>query len=76
VRVRVGKGVTLVTPGVRMPEDAAGDQKRVVTPADAIRGGADYLVVGRPITKAADPAAAARAVAASMRGLSTEGGRP
>ena len=67
VRARVGKGITLVTPGVRMPEDAAGDQKRVVTPADAIFGGADYIVVGRPITKAEDPAAAARSIAASMR---------
>jgi orotidine-5'-phosphate decarboxylase len=76
VRARVGKGITLVTPGVRMPEDAAGDQKRVVTPADAIRRGADYIVVGRPITKAKDPAAAARAIAASMRGAFTEGRRP
>ena len=67
VRARVGKGITLVTPGVRMPEDAAGDQKRVVTPADAVFRGADYIVVGRPITKAEDPAAAARAIAASMR---------
>jgi orotidine-5'-phosphate decarboxylase len=76
VRARVGKGVTLVTPGVRMPGDAMGDQKRVVTPADAILRGADYVVVGRPITKAIDPAAAARAIAASMRGAFTEGGRP
>jgi orotidine-5'-phosphate decarboxylase len=67
VRARVGKGITLVTPGVRMSDDAAGDQKRVVTPADAIRLGADYIVVGRPITRAIDPAAAARAIAASMR---------
>jgi orotidine-5'-phosphate decarboxylase len=67
IRARVGKGITLVTPGVRMPEDVVGDQKRVVTPADAIRRGADYIVVGRPITKAIDPAAAARAIAASMR---------
>jgi len=44
-----------------------------VTPADAIRNGADYLVVGRPITKAADPAKAARAIAASMRGAMPEG---
>ncbi len=73
VRSRVGKGVVLVTPGVRMPGDAAGDQKRVVTPAEAIRRGADYLVVGRPITKAGDPAAAARAIAASMRGAFPEG---
>jgi orotidine-5'-phosphate decarboxylase len=73
VRERVGKGVTLVTPGVRMPEDAVGDQKRVMTPADAIRRGADYIVVGRPITKAIDPAAAARAIAASMRTAFPEG---
>jgi len=73
VRSRVGKGVVLVTPGVRMPGDAAGDQKRVVTPAEAIRRGADYLVVGRPITKADDPAAAARAIAASMRGAIADG---
>ena len=60
-------------PGIRTPGDDVGDQKRVVTPADAIRRGADYLVVGRPITKAADPAAAARAIAASMRDAFPEG---
>ncbi len=70
VRARVGSGVVLVTPGVRLPEDAAGDQKRVVTPEDAVRRGADYLVVGRPITKAEDPRAAARRFAAAMeRGI-------
>jgi orotidine-5'-phosphate decarboxylase len=47
----------------------------VVTPAEAIRRGADYIVVGRPITKAADPAAAARAIAASMRGAFPERSR-
>jgi orotidine-5'-phosphate decarboxylase len=67
-----GKGAVLVTPGVRMPGDAAGDQKRVVTPADAVRNGADYLVIGRPIAKARDPVAAARAIALSMRGLRAE----
>ena len=51
----------------RLPEDAAGDQKRIVTPFDAIRSGADYLVVGRPITKADDPVAAARRFAAEMK---------
>jgi len=65
VRARVGEGVALVTPGVRMPGGEAGDQKRVVSPADAARLGADYLVVGRPITRAADPPAAARAFAAA-----------
>ncbi len=67
LRARLGEKVTLVTPGVRLPEDAVGDQKRVVTPFEAIRGGADYLVVGRPITKAADPVAAARKFAADMK---------
>ncbi len=66
VRGRVGNRAILVTPGVRLPEDAAGDQKRVVTPEEAIRRGADYLVVGRPITKAPDPRAAARRFAAAM----------
>ncbi len=66
VRERVGNSLILVTPGVRLPEDAAGDQKRVVTPEEAVRRGADYLVVGRPITKAQDPVAAARRFAAAM----------
>lgn len=66
VRAAVGKNVVLVTPGVRLPGDSAGDQKRVVTPFDAMRAGADYLVVGRPITKAADPVAAARKIAAEI----------
>lgn len=66
VRARVGSEAVLVTPGVRLPEDAVGDQKRVVTPEDAVRAGADYLVVGRPITKAPDPVAAARRFAAAM----------
>ena len=67
VRELAGRSAVLVTPGVRLPEDAVGDQKRVVTPFDAMRNGADYLVVGRPITKAADPVAAARRFAAEMR---------
>jgi orotidine-5'-phosphate decarboxylase len=67
VRARMGKNAVLVTPGVRLPEDSAGDQKRVVTPFEAVRAGADYIVVGRPITRAADPAAAARKFAAEMR---------
>lgn len=66
VRERVGASVVLVTPGVRLPEEAAEDQKRVVTPEEAVRRGADYLVVGRPITKAQDPVAAARRFAAAM----------
>lgn len=63
VRETVGQALTIVTPGVRPAGSAAGDQKRVTTPEEAIRAGADHLVVGRPITGAADPAAAARAIA-------------
>jgi orotidine-5'-phosphate decarboxylase len=55
-----------VTPGVRPAGAPMGDQKRVLTPGEAIRAGADHLVVGRPITQAADPAAAAAAVQAEI----------
>lgn len=55
VRRMVGPGMTLVTPGVRSAGAATGDQKRVATPAEAIRDGADYLVIGRQVTRAADP---------------------
>jgi orotidine-5'-phosphate decarboxylase len=67
VRARAGKGVVLVTPGVRLPEDSVGDQKRVVTPFEAVRAGADYVVVGRPVTRAADPVAAARRFSSDMK---------
>jgi orotidine-5'-phosphate decarboxylase len=66
VRARLGKDVVLVTPGVRMPGGEAGDQKRVVTPSEAVARGADYIVVGRPVTRAKDPAAAARESAGAM----------
>ena len=58
---------TLVIPGIRPEGAAAGDQKRVATPAAAIAAGADYLVIGRPITQAADPAAAAAAILDEIR---------
>lgn len=58
---------TLVIPGIRPTGAAAGDQKRVATPAAAIAAGADYLVIGRPITQAADPAAAAAAILAEIQ---------
>ncbi len=59
VRAIAGPDAVLVTPGVRSAGAAAGDQKRVATPAEAIRNGADYLVIGRQVTRAADPAAEA-----------------
>ena len=73
LRRELGPGPLLVTPGIRLPTDQAGDQKRTGTPADAIRDGASYLVVGRPILEAADPAAAARAIRAEIaRGLGND----
>jgi len=63
---RFGLALTIVTPGVRPAGAALDDQKRVVTPADAIRAGADHLVVGRPVIAASDPAAAARAINAEI----------
>ncbi len=62
VRAIVGEDMVIVTPGVRPAGSAAGDQKRTLSPGEAIAAGADYVVVGRPITAAADPAAAANAV--------------
>jgi len=63
IRARFGDALMIVTPGIRPAGASANDQKRIVTPADAIKAGADYLVVGRPIIQADDPADAARAIA-------------
>lgn len=60
------QGTLFVTPGVRPAGSAVGDQKRVATPADAVRDGATHLVVGRPILVAEDPIAAAKAIRAEM----------
>ncbi len=68
VRGIVGPGMAIVTPGIRPKGADSGDQKRIMGPADAIAAGATHLVVGRPITAAADPAAAARAILAEMAG--------
>ncbi len=57
LKARFGKDFKLVTPGIRLADDAKGDQVRVVTPTDAVKLGADYLVIGRSITGAADPIA-------------------
>ena len=67
LRRALGPAVPLVTPGIRPEWAAAGDQKRVMTPAQAIAAGADHLVIGRPITAAPDPAAAAARILAELR---------
>ncbi len=55
IRKACGKDFLIVTPGVRPAGSETGDQKRVMTPGEAVKAGADYLVIGRPVTKAADP---------------------
>lgn len=67
VRAEVGPDVTLITPGVRPAGSAAQDQARVATPQQALDDGADLLVIGRPITGATDPGAAAATIAAGLR---------
>jgi orotidine-5'-phosphate decarboxylase len=66
LRKIVGHQMNLVTPGIRPTGAAAGDQKRIMTPARAIAAGADYLVVGRPVLEALEPAAAAEAIVAEI----------
>ena len=66
LRTALGPEFLLVVPGIRPDWAAKGDQKRVMTPAEALAAGADYLVIGRPITGAEDPAAAARRIAEEL----------
>jgi orotidine-5'-phosphate decarboxylase len=70
LRRRLGRRLRLACPGIRPSGAARGDQRRVATPAQALRAGADWLVVGRPITAAADPRAAARAILREMETVS------
>lgn len=68
LRQRFGSNFCLVTPGIRPAQAAPDDQSRVATPREAIASGADYLVIGRPITRAPDPLAALRSVLAEIAG--------
>ncbi|QHI95521.1 orotidine-5'-phosphate decarboxylase [Aristophania vespae] len=67
LRDALGENALLVVPGIRPKGNQADDQQRVMTPAQAAQAGADWIVVGRPITKAADPAQAARAIKAELQ---------
>jgi orotidine-5'-phosphate decarboxylase len=76
IRRACGADFLIVTPGIRPVAGASDDQARTATPATAIRAGADYLVIGRPITGAADPAAAADDIASEMEAALVAGGAP
>ena len=69
----VGRGMVLVTPGIRPAGTASGDQRRIMTTARAMEAGADYLVVGRPILEAGDPKAAADAIVAEIEKTTAQG---
>ena len=75
VRMIVGSSMAVVTPGIRPPGADHGDQKRVVTPAAAVRSGASHLVVARPIIAAPDPRAAAQAIIGDMESAYETAGR-
>jgi orotidine-5'-phosphate decarboxylase len=66
IRKACGPGFVIITPGIRMPGSHAGDQRRVATPAHAVREGADYIVVGRPVVEAEDPARAVKEIVDSL----------
>src|SRR5207244_2915069 len=70
VREVGGRQLIIVTPGVRSAGAAAGGQKRFATPSEAVRNGADYLVIGREVTRASDPEAACRAILAEVAAYS------
>lgn len=70
LRTQLPADFCLVTPGIRRPQDASGDQKRVVGPAEAIQNGSSYLVIGRPITRADSPALALQEFISALSGVS------
>lgn len=67
IRKTVPKDFQIITPGMRMPEDAVDDQKRIATPARALSNGASAIVIGRPVTQSKDPKAAAMRIAKNMQ---------
>ncbi|QSX42490.1 orotidine-5'-phosphate decarboxylase [Shewanella cyperi] len=69
LKQQLGQEFKLITPGIRPAGSDAGDQHRIMTPAKALEAGSDYLVIGRPITKAADPLQALKDIHASIQGL-------
>ncbi len=71
LRAAIGCSLLIVTPGIRPSGALPGDQKRVAAPAEAVRAGADYLVVGRPVTSAPDPRAAAAQIVAEIAAASS-----
>lgn len=66
IREACGRGFVIVTPGIRPSDGARNDQQRIMTPADAVRAGVDYIVVGRPIVEAENPLIAARTIVTEM----------
>lgn len=65
----LGPDFRLVTPGIRPQGSDVGDQRRIMTPQQAQQAGVDYMVIGRPITQSADPAAALRTILSSLQGV-------
>lgn len=72
LRKLTGNDFCLVTPGIRLPDSPADDQRRTLTPAAAIHAGSSYLVIGRPITQSPDPAAICRNIFASLDSVNTQ----
>ena len=67
LKAELGRDFKLVTPGIRLADSAADDQRRVMTPVSALQAGSDYLVIGRPITRADDPLAVLNKINADIQ---------
>jgi orotidine-5'-phosphate decarboxylase len=67
IRAQFGEAFLRVTPGIRLPENDADDQKRIMTPSQAVQRGASYIVIGRPVTRADDPAAVLRRIGTELQ---------